>query len=74
MQGKGETIFSTMFKIEGFKGKLKLWLVYLEKGSTEFFPNLCSLGENVTFIPLVVEHLNALHKKFDEYFQTYGEE
>jgi hypothetical protein len=32
------------------------------------------LGENVTFIPLIVEHLNTLHKKFAEYFQTYGEE
>jgi hypothetical protein len=32
------------------------------------------LGENVTFIPLIVEHLNTLHKKFGEYFQTYSEE
>jgi hypothetical protein len=74
MQGKDETIFSTTDKIEGFKGKLKLWLVYLEKGSTEIFPSLCSLGENITFIPLIVEHLSTLHKKFGEYFQTYGEE
>jgi hypothetical protein len=59
MQGKDDTIFSTTDKIEGFKGKLKLWLVYLEKGSTEIFPNLCSLGENVTFIPLIVEHLDT---------------
>jgi hypothetical protein len=73
-QGKDETIFSTKDKTEGFKGKLKLWLVYLEKGSTEIFPNLCSLGENVTFIPLIVEHLNTLRKKFGEYFQTYDEE
>jgi hypothetical protein len=32
------------------------------------------LEEKVTFIPLIVEHLNTLHKKFGEYFQTYGEE
>jgi hypothetical protein len=38
MQGKGETIFSTTDNIEGFKGKLKLWLEYPEKGSTEIFP------------------------------------
>jgi hypothetical protein len=74
MQSKDETTFSTTDKIEGLKGKLKLWFVYLEKGSTEMFPNLCSLGENVTFIPLIAEHLNTLHKKFGEYFQTYGEE
>jgi hypothetical protein len=49
-------------------------LEYLEKDSTEIFPNLCSLGENVTFIPITVEHLNTLHKKFGEYFQTCGEE
>jgi hypothetical protein len=54
MQSKDEPIFSTTDKIEGFKGKLKLWLEYLEEGSTEVFPNLCSLGENVTFIPLIV--------------------
>jgi hypothetical protein len=29
------------------------------------------LGENITFI---VEHLKTLHKKFGEYFQTYGKE
>jgi hypothetical protein len=32
------------------------------------------LGEVVTFIPLIVIYLNALHKKFGEYFQAYGEE
>jgi hypothetical protein len=32
------------------------------------------LGKNITFIPLIVEHLNNLHKKFGEYFQTYGKE
>jgi hypothetical protein len=32
------------------------------------------LRGNVTFIPLITEHLNTLHKKFGEYFQTYGEE
>jgi hypothetical protein len=32
------------------------------------------LGENVTFIPLIVEHLNTLHKTISEYFQTYDEE
>jgi hypothetical protein len=26
------------------------------------------------FTPLIVEHLHTLHKKFGEYFQTYGEE
>jgi hypothetical protein len=26
------------------------------------------------FIPLIVQHLNTLHKKFGEYFQTYGKE
>jgi hypothetical protein len=35
MQGKGETIFSTTDEIECFKGRLKLWSVYLGKGSTE---------------------------------------
>jgi hypothetical protein len=74
MQGEDETIFSSTDKIESFKWKLKLWLEYLEKGSTEIFPYLCSSGENVKFIPLIVEHLNSLHKKFGEYFQTYGEE
>jgi hypothetical protein len=72
MQGKDETIFSTTDKIEGVKGKLKLWLVCLEKGSTEILLNLCSFGGNVTFIPLIVEHLNTLHKKFGEYIQTYS--
>jgi hypothetical protein len=42
MQGKNETVFSTTDKIEGFKGKLKMWLVYLEKVSTENVPNLWS--------------------------------
>jgi hypothetical protein len=74
MQGNNDTIFSTTDKIKGFRGKLKLWLEYIEKGSTDMFPNLCSLGENVTFIPLIVEHLNTLHKKFGEHFQTYDEE
>jgi hypothetical protein len=73
-QGKGETIFSTTDKIECFKWILKLWLVYLEKGSTKIFPNLCLLGVYVTFIPLIVEHLNPVHKKFGEYFRNYGEE
>jgi hypothetical protein len=35
MLSKDEPIFSTTKKIEGFKGTLKLWLVYLEKGSIE---------------------------------------
>jgi hypothetical protein len=35
---------------------------------------MCLLGENVTFIPLIAEHLNTLHKKFGEYFKTYGED
>jgi hypothetical protein len=38
MQGKDETILSTTDKIEGFKRKLKLWSVYLEKGLTNIFP------------------------------------
>jgi hypothetical protein len=37
MQGKDEAIFSTTNKIEGFKGKSNLWLVYLENHSTETF-------------------------------------
>jgi hypothetical protein len=71
MRDKDETIFSTTDEIEGFKGKLKLLLEYLENGSTKVFPNLCSLGENFTFIPLIVEHLNTLHRKFGEFFQTW---
>jgi hypothetical protein len=74
MQGTDEAIFSTTDKIEGFKGKLKLWLEYLEKDSIEIFPNMCSLEENVMFIPLIIKHLNTLHKKFGGYFQTYGGE
>jgi hypothetical protein len=49
-------------------------LIYIERGSTEIFPNICPLEEHVTFIPLIAEHLNTLHKKFGEYFQTRAEE
>jgi hypothetical protein len=38
------------------------------------FSKLCSFGENVTLIPLIVGHLNTLHKNFGVYFQTFGVE
>jgi hypothetical protein len=41
------------------------------------FDRKCSkfvvMVENVTFIPIVIKHLNTHHKKLGEYFQIYGE-
>lgn len=49
-------IFSSVDKIKGFRGKIDMWLEYIENGSNEMFQNLCPFEGDYD-----VEHLNGLH-------------
>jgi hypothetical protein len=71
MKGKDGTIFTIKDKIESFRGKLKLWLVYLEKGPTKIFSKFELIGRKC-YVHTI--NCRTLHKNFGEYFQTYGEE
>jgi hypothetical protein len=67
MQGKNKNILTSMDKIQGFHGKLKLWLQHIANGSTEMFPTVCSLAAGNKLIFVTEGHLNALQQKFFDY-------
>jgi hypothetical protein len=67
MQGKNENVLSSMDRIGGFLGKLKLWLELIASGSAEMFQTICSFGADKTLLSVIEEHLN-FQKKFKVYF------
>jgi hypothetical protein len=64
IRGKNENILSSVDKLEGFWGKLKLWPELTASGSSEMFPIVCSFGEDKALLSVIEEHLNPVQKKF----------
>jgi hypothetical protein len=63
MQDNNGNILSSVVKIEGCRGKLKLWLEIIASGSTEMSPTVCSFCAEKTLLSVIEEHLNAIRKK-----------
>jgi hypothetical protein len=53
MQSKNENIISSVDKIAGFQGKLKLWVELIASSSTEMFPTVCSFGVTKTLLSVI---------------------
>jgi hypothetical protein len=60
MRGKIENIERCMDIIQGFQGKLKLWLQHIANGSTEMFPAAWLLAAGNKLICDIEEHLTEL--------------
>ena len=69
MQGKNETLLTSMDKMKALRKKLKLWFLRVVNRNFDILSHFSEM-KSKEVVSLIIQHLKSLEEKIEKYFQS----